>query len=70
MFKEPLENPEQRGDPLLAPAEIKIIFGNLPPIFEIHQKIRNELASIVHSWNEEHSIGRLILNHVSFKINI
>ncbi|XP_015908108.1 protein ECT2 isoform X2 [Parasteatoda tepidariorum] len=63
VFKEPLENPEQVGGVLLAPAEIKIIFGNLPPIYEIHQKIRNELSEIIYSWSEDHSIGNLILNH-------
>lgn len=60
-----MEHPEQIGGPLLDSAEIKIIFGNLPPIFEIHQKLRNELASIVHSWSDDHSIGKLILDHVS-----
>ncbi|CAL1276165.1 unnamed protein product [Larinioides sclopetarius] len=63
VFKEPLENPEQAGGPLLAPAEIKIIFGNLPPLLEIHQKIRAELTDIVYSWHEEQSIGNVILNH-------
>ncbi|KAF8767592.1 Protein ECT2 like protein [Argiope bruennichi] len=63
VFKEPLENPEQAGGPLLAPAEIKIIFGNLPPLLEIHQKIRAELTDIVFSWHEEQSVGNVILNH-------
>ncbi|XP_071034057.1 protein ECT2 [Parasteatoda tepidariorum] len=63
VFKEPLENPDQIGGILLAPAEIKIIFGNLPPIYEIHLKIRNELSEIIHNWNDDHSIGNLILNH-------
>ncbi|XP_035205764.1 protein ECT2-like isoform X2 [Stegodyphus dumicola] len=63
VFKEPLEHPEQIGGPLLAPAEIKIIFGNLLPIYEIHQQIRNELANIINNWSEDHSIGNLILSH-------
>ncbi|GFT90886.1 protein ECT2 [Nephila pilipes] len=63
VFKEPLENLDQVGGALLAPAEIKIIFGNLPPLFEIHQKIRIELTDIIYSWREDHSIGNVILNH-------
>ncbi|GIY99693.1 protein ECT2 [Caerostris extrusa] len=63
VFKEPLENPDLVGGPLLAPAEVKIIFGNLPPLFEIHQKISFELTDMIYSWREDHSIGNVILNH-------
>lgn len=40
----------------------------MPPIFEIHQKIHKGLLYAVHNWNDDHSIGKLILDHVSFKI--
>lgn len=66
---EPLQNERSCGS-LLAPADIKIIFGNLPPIYEIHEKIRKELTEVIHSWSEDHSIGNLILNHVSLLKNV
>ncbi|XP_022238533.1 protein ECT2-like [Limulus polyphemus] len=65
LFKEPLEQPDQVGGSLLDATETKIIFGNLPPIFEVHKKIREELATLMQNWKEEHSIGNLILQHSS-----
>ncbi|KAG8199527.1 hypothetical protein JTE90_009369 [Oedothorax gibbosus] len=58
VFMEELQN----DGTLLAPAEIKIIFGNLPPIYEVHQQIRKRLTEVIHSWSEDHSIGDLIFN--------
>ena len=35
----PLEQEDQRAGPILAPEEIKTIFGSLPDILEVHHKI-------------------------------
>lgn len=63
LFKIPLEKPEEPGEPLLDPTEIKIIFGNLPPIYEVHRSLQLMLQSMMRSWKEEHSIGEAILMH-------
>ena len=40
VFKEPIEQSfDQRGGPLLAVEEIKTIFGSLPEILDVHQRI-------------------------------
>ena len=39
VFKRPLEEPDQKGGQLLNQTELKIIFGNLPPIYDVHKKM-------------------------------
>lgn len=68
MFKKPLEDPNQVGGALLDPTEVKIIFGNLPPIYEIHSELLAQLKKAAMNWREDVSIGGLILNHVSLPI--
>ncbi|XP_064455687.1 protein ECT2-like [Ornithodoros turicata] len=63
LFKIPLENPDTPGEPLLDPTEIKIIFGNLPPIYDVHKSLQLTLQRMMRSWREEHSIGEAILMH-------
>ena len=69
VFKEEIEREDQPGGPILDPQDIKVVFGKLPPIYEVHTKIRDDLAEIVNNWHEEQSIGSVILSHVSFCIN-
>lgn len=42
-----------------------MIFGNIPPIYEVHCKIRDRLSQIVDNWNEEVSVGDIFIEHVS-----
>ncbi|XP_072935879.1 uncharacterized protein pbl isoform X2 [Epargyreus clarus] len=69
MFKLPLEEKAEH-DPdnsknvaLLNNTELKIIFGNLPPIYELHQRMLEELRYAQAHWSEEVSIGRLVLKY-------
>ena len=39
VFKRPLDDPNQIGGQLLNQTELKIIFGNLPPIYDVHVKM-------------------------------
>ena len=64
MFKKPLEDPSQVGWPLLDPTEVKIIFGNLPPIHEIHFELLLQLKNTAMNWKEDISVGALFLQHV------
>ena len=62
VFKKPLENEYQ----LLDPTEVKIIFGNLPPIHDIHFELLVQLKKAAFSWQEDVSVGALILKHVNY----
>lgn len=65
MFKGPLEDMLEEEDPLLNGTELKIIFGNLPPIYNCHCHMLEELRFAAHNWTEEISIGSIFLKFVS-----
>lgn len=47
--------------------ELKIIFGNVPPLIEVHSLICQELEALIDiNWNENNEIGKVFLRHVSF----
>ena len=64
VYKKPLEDINQVGGPLLDPTEVKIIFGNLPPIYEIHSALLLQLKKVAINWKEDTSVGALILKYV------
>ncbi|KAK7866025.1 hypothetical protein R5R35_008539 [Gryllus longicercus] len=64
LFKDPLEEMTEKGDTLLNNTELKIIFGNLPPIYEVHSNMLLELRETALHWKEESSIGKIILKYV------
>lgn len=55
----------ESDDVILNATEVKIIFGNLPPIHEIHKGMLEELKWGIHNWREDFSIGNVILKYVS-----
>lgn len=62
MFKKHLEDmPDEEA--LLNNTELKIIFGNLPPIHETHVRMLEELRVASASWSEDRSIGNIILKY-------
>lgn len=66
LFKLPLEkmaeeNPDQAD--LLNVTELKSIFGNFLPIYEVHKKMLNRLQEINQGWYEECAIGQIILDN-------
>ncbi|XP_071524392.1 protein ECT2-like [Panulirus ornatus] len=65
VIKVPLENNLQPGGPMLDAQEIRYIFGNLPPIHEVHTRMRNELLHLAHNWTDDASIGEIILKYSS-----
>lgn len=68
MFKEPIESPDQVAGPILDQTEVKEIFGNLPPIYEVHCKIKDRLERLANRifLNEETmSVGEIYLDNVS-----
>ncbi|XP_071084886.1 protein ECT2-like isoform X1 [Haliotis cracherodii] len=62
-FKTQIEKPDQYNGPLLSPQEIKIIFGNIPPIYDAHCKMRARLQEIVENWTEDVYVGDVILDY-------
>lgn len=65
LFKEALENMVDEKEQLLNATEMKIIFGHLPPIYSAHCNMLEELKQMLARWNEDCSIGDLILKYVS-----
>ena len=44
--------------------EIKTIFGCLPPIIEVHEKVLSKVEKIIQNWSEDNEIGKVFLEHV------
>jgi hypothetical protein len=65
MFKKPLEDLSESDGQLLNNTELKIIFGNLPPIYEVHKQMLEELCWTSSHWKEDLSIGQVFLKYVS-----
>ncbi|CAH1781349.1 unnamed protein product [Owenia fusiformis] len=60
-IKEDIEKPDQQGGPLLSSQHIKTIFGTIPKICKIHETMRDKLCDLATTWNENASIGKIIL---------
>nr|XP_031831164.1 protein ECT2 isoform X7 [Nomia melanderi] len=63
LFKSPLEDLIDTSDELLNGTEAKIIFGNFPPIYEVHKKMLEELRYSATHWMEDISIGNIFLKY-------
>lgn len=63
LFKQPLEETDDKKEGLLNTTEAKIIFGNFPPIYEVHKKMLEELLYWKDHWREDVSIGQIILKY-------
>lgn len=53
-----------KEDCLLNNTEIKIIFGNVLPIYQVHREMLEELKCLATSWQEDSSIGSVFLKYV------
>lgn len=70
VFKLPLEQEDQRAGPILAPEEIKTIFGSLPDIFEVHHEMLLELEKMLSAWTEDKCIGNVVLKHADVLMKV
>ncbi|XP_078038852.1 epithelial cell transforming 2 pebble isoform X2 [Augochlora pura] len=61
LFKSPLEDLIDTSGELLNGTEAKIIFGNFPPIYDVHKKMLEELRYSATHWMEDISIGNIFL---------
>ena len=62
VFKKPLDEPENQSV-LLNQTELKIIFGNLPPIYDVHMKMLAEFHQAQKNWTDDFSIGNVYLKY-------
>ncbi|KAJ7392798.1 Protein T2 [Desmophyllum pertusum] len=69
VFKEPLEK-EPRGGSIISAEDIKTIFGRLPGILDVHNKIMSELEVLVDEWKEDKCIGNIISNHAEVMVKV
>lgn len=69
VFHEPLKN-HQMPDQFPNEIEMKTIFGTLPPIIEVHQKILVELEKVVTHWRAENAIGKIFQQHVNLMLSL
>ncbi|XP_045906321.1 protein ECT2 isoform X4 [Micropterus dolomieu] len=63
LFKLPLEKEGQVGGPILAPEEIKTIFGSIPDIYDVHTRIKSDLEEVLTDWSEDKNVGNIILKY-------
>jgi len=56
------EDASQQGGALLDQQEMKIIFGNLPPIRKVHTEMLKRLQNLENNWTEDLCIGSIILD--------
>nr|XP_033815183.1 protein ECT2 isoform X2 [Geotrypetes seraphini] len=63
LFQVPLEKEGQLGGPILAPEEIKAIFGSIQDILDVHTKIKEDLENLMRNWADNKSIGNVFLNY-------
>ncbi|KAL3848234.1 hypothetical protein ACJMK2_019105 [Sinanodonta woodiana] len=59
-FKAQIEKQDQYNGPILAAQDVKLIFGKIPPIYDVHCKIRDELVDMVDHWKDDHPVGDVI----------
>ena len=69
VFKRPLEEDPKMQD-LLNATQIRLVFGNVPPILEVHSAMLAEFQALLRSWKEPVVIGMAKnklkkLNHTS-----
>ncbi|KAJ6222116.1 hypothetical protein RDWZM_000661 [Blomia tropicalis] len=62
VFREPLKNHQLPGQ-FPNEIELKTIFGGLPPIIEVHDKILAELEPIAMNWKAENQVGKIFQKH-------
>lgn len=63
LFKKPLEKPDA-ADPILPATDVKIIFGNVPPIYKVHQSMLRDLEHLIEEdWKETNCIGKVFVAH-------
>lgn len=56
---------DEAVNPILDSMEIKMIFGNLPPILDVHKAMLEELKAGGNKWTPDFAIGEVILKRAA-----
>ena len=68
VFKEPLEDPKM---PLLNQQQMKIIFGNVPPILEVHAKMLDDFGRALEAWDEGSTcVGDIVQRYTQVMLKV
>lgn len=63
-FQKPLEDMVGKKDEeLLNKSELRAIFGNFNPIYEVHSQMLNHFREMQSNWKEDCLIGKVLLDH-------
>lgn len=63
-FQKPLEQMiGKKDEELINKSEIRAIFSNFAPIFEVHSQMLNHFREMQKNWREDCLIGKVILDH-------
>ena len=63
-FMKPLDAlAQEQSTQFLNQTEINLIFGDLPPIYEVHVKMYNEFLAAINNWSEDFSVGEVYLRY-------
>lgn len=65
VFKKPLEDPKMIGGQLVNQTELKIMFGNVLPIYEVHSRMLAEFAAAIHHWRDDFTVGTVYLRYAN-----
>ena len=65
-----LQDPDKnRNWQLMNQTQIKIVFGNVPPILDVHSKMLAEFRALMRDWREaDSSVGTVFLRSVRFAV--
>lgn len=50
-------------DALLNQAEVRAIFNNFPPIYDVHLEMLNRFRELQNDWSDDCSIGKIIIEN-------
>lgn len=62
-FQKPLEAMVGTDEELLGMSELKAIFNNFSPIYEVHSQMLNHFQVLKSNWKDNCLIGKIILDH-------
>nr|XP_039252032.1 protein ECT2-like [Styela clava] len=60
VFKKPLEDLRQAGGPILPGENIKVIFGSLPEIHQVHTRMAADLSNVMETWGDSSCVGCIV----------
>lgn len=63
LFHQPLEDMADTPDALLNKSEVRAIFNNFSPIYEVHTEMLNRFRDLQNDWSDDCLIGKIIIDH-------